>query len=91
MVILDCIQTEVFALPAVLTSKAFQLCAAGFAVAVAPTPAAYSIAVRTGPALIRQPGNAAKAAATIRDLIALGADFTAGPLEINGRDSQATA
>lgn len=73
-------------LPAVLTAKAIQLCAAGLASAVTPVPAPYAITVRVGAALIRQPDNEADAEATVRDLIALGADFEAGPLAIRGRD-----
>ena len=73
-------------LPTVLTAKAMQLCAAGFAATGAPAPAQYAIAVHTGAALERQPGNKADAEATVRDLISLGADFEAGPLAINGRD-----
>ncbi|WP_293976972.1 muramidase [Sphingomonas sp.] len=69
-----------------LTAKAIQLCAAASAVAAGPLPAPYAIAVRTGPTLVRQPATAADAEATVRDLISLGADFTAGPLEVNGRD-----
>lgn len=49
-----------------------------------PTP--YAIVVRTGAALTRSPANQADAAATVRDLLALGADFDAGPLAISGRD-----
>ncbi len=44
------------------------------------------IAIHTGPNLVRQPDNAADAEATVRDLISLGADFQAGPLEIRGMD-----
>ena len=39
-----------------------------------------------GATLARQPENEADAEATVRDLLALGADFDAGPLAINGRD-----
>ncbi len=42
--------------------------------------------MRSGAVLARQPGNAADAEATLRDLMALGADFEAGPLAIRGRD-----
>ena len=51
-----------------------------------PPTEAYAITVHTGPALSREPVNAADAEATVRDLITLGADFNAGPLEIAGRD-----
>jgi hypothetical protein len=73
-------------LPVGLTAKAIQLCAAGFGAAVSPPPTAYAITVHTGATLRQEPVNAADAEATVRDLIALGADFNAGPLEIAGRD-----
>jgi hypothetical protein len=41
--------------------------------------------VRTGAVLFRQPSNAPDAEATVRDLIALSADFNAGPLGIADR------
>lgn len=73
-------------LPVGLTAKAIQLCAAGLGGAVSPPPAPYAITVRTGAALAGEPTTEADAEATVRDLITLGADFTAGPLEIAGRD-----
>lgn len=73
-------------LPVGLTAKAIQLCAAGFGAAVSPTPTAFPITVHTGATLREEPVNAADAEATVRDLIALGADFDAGPLNIAGRD-----
>lgn len=73
-------------LPVGLTAKAIQLCAAGFGAAVNPPYPAYAITIHTGATLRQQPADAADAQATVRDLIALGADFTAGPLEIAGRD-----
>ena len=73
-------------LPVGLTAKVIQLCAAGFGAAMSPPPTAFAITVHTGATLSREPVNAADAEATVRDLIALGADFTAGPLEIAGRD-----
>lgn len=73
-------------LPVGLTAKAIQLCAAGFGATVAPAPAPYAIVVHTGAALARQPANEQDAEATVRDLIALGANFEAGPLAISGRD-----
>ena len=72
--------------PAWLTAKAIQLCAAGLGAAVASSPSPYRLTVRTGATVVRQPENAADAEATVRDLLALGADFDAGPLAINGRD-----
>lgn len=42
--------------------------------------------MRTGAVLHGQPDSQADAEATVRDLISLGADFVAGPLQINGRD-----
>ena len=72
--------------PAWLTVKAIQLCAAGLGAAVPSALAQYAVTVRTGPAVTRQPDNEADAEATVRDLRALGADFKAGPLAINGRD-----
>jgi hypothetical protein len=72
-------------LPAWLTAKAMQLCAAGVSAAVPAAPA-YPVHVRTGAVLTRAPANEADAEATVRDLLALGADFDAGPLAINGRD-----
>lgn len=72
-------------LPAGLTAKAIQLCAAGLGM-VGATPARYAIAVHTGAALYRQPENEADAEATVRDLLDLGADFVAGPLSISGGD-----
>uniref|UniRef100_UPI0035CB5515 muramidase n=1 Tax=uncultured Sphingomonas sp. TaxID=158754 RepID=UPI0035CB5515 len=53
---------------------------------MSPAPAAYAITVHTGATLRQEPVNAADAEATVRDLIALGADFNAGPLNISGRD-----
>lgn len=73
-------------LPAVLIAKAIQLCAAGAGAAVSPAPAPYAITVHAGAALARQPDNEADAEATVRDLLALGADFEVGPLGISGRD-----
>lgn len=73
-------------LPVGLTTKAIQLCAAGLGGAVAATPAPYAITVHAGATLSRQPANEADAAATVRDLISLGADFNAGPLAISGHD-----
>lgn len=51
-----------------------------------PAPAPYLIVIRAGATLAAEPATKADAEATVRDLIALGADFTAGPLEIAGRD-----
>jgi len=73
-------------LPAGLTAKAIELCAAGLGATGLPAPATYVIAVRTGAVLSQQPATMADAQATVRDLITLGADFEAGPLTINGRD-----
>jgi hypothetical protein len=73
-------------LPAGLTAKAIQLCAAGFGGGVTPLPAPYAISVHAGAALSREPVTEADAELTVRDLIALGADFVAGPLAISGRD-----
>ena len=73
-------------LPAVFTAKAIMLCATGLGSAGLPAPAAYPIAVHAGAVLARQPVTQADAEATVRDLIALGADFEAGPLSISGRD-----
>jgi hypothetical protein len=44
------------------------------------------VTVQTGAALVRQPESQADAEATVRDLVALGAAFQAGPLGIDGRD-----
>ncbi|QQV79461.1 muramidase (plasmid) [Sphingomonas aliaeris] len=71
-------------LPASIAAKAIQLCAMGLNAAGAPEP--FAIEVRTGAVLTRAPANQAEAEATVRDLLALGADFEAGPLRINGRD-----
>lgn len=76
-------------LPAGLLAKAIHLCAAGMIAAGVPAPAnenLYVINVHAGATLRQQPTNAADAAATVRDLLARGADFDAGPLGINGRD-----
>lgn len=73
-------------LPAELTARAIQLCAAGLGAAGSPAPASYAITVHTGAVLAGQPATRADAEATVRDLLALGADFDAGPLAINGRD-----
>ena len=73
-------------LPARNLAKAFQLCAAGLGTAGSPAPSSYAIIVHTGAILTRQPSNEADADATVRDLIALRADFEAGPLGINGHD-----
>lgn len=73
-------------LPAAITAKATQLCAAMLA-AAQPVPAvSFPVAVTSGATLLRMPQNLADAEATVRDLLAMGADFTAGPLAINGRD-----
>ncbi|MBB3588952.1 muramidase [Sphingomonas sp. BK481] len=50
----------------------------------APSP--FPITVHAGATLAAEPATEADAEATVRDLITLGADFTAGPLEIAGRD-----
>jgi hypothetical protein len=73
-------------LPAGLTVKAIQLCAVGLGGALSPAPTPYAITVHAGATLEREPVNKADAEATVRDLIALGADFNAGPLDIAGRD-----
>lgn len=73
-------------LPAGLTAKAIQLCAAGLGAAGFSAPSPLAINVRAGAFLARHPETQADAEATVRDLIALGADFEAGPLAINGRD-----
>lgn len=73
-------------LPASLLTKAIQLCAAGLGTGQAPARTTYAIVVRTGATLSRSPANATDAAATVRDLLTLGADFAAGPLAIDGRD-----
>lgn len=73
-------------LPAGLAAKAIQLCAVAFGATGTPAPVTYAITVRTGATLAAQPQNVADAAATVRDLLSLGADFDAGPLAINGRD-----
>lgn len=73
-------------LPAGLMAKAIQLCAAGMGLAASPGIPPFAIVVRTGAALARQPNNEAEATASVRDLLALGADFDAGPLAINGKD-----
>lgn len=70
-------------LPATILSKAVKLCIAGLAGAGAPP--SFTITVHTGAVLFRQPSNAPDAEATVRDLIALSADFNAGPLGIAGR------
>lgn len=73
-------------LPAALTAKAIQLCAAMLG-ATQPLPVpSFPIAVTRGAALVGAPRSLADAEATVRDLLALGADFIAGPLAINGRD-----
>ena len=73
-------------LPASLVTKAIQLCAAAMGTGQPSPLTPYAIVVRTGATLTRSPANQADAAATVRDLLALGADFDAGPLAINGRD-----
>jgi len=76
-------------LPAVLMAKAMHLCAAAMVSSVVPAPTRenlYVISVHAGATLVHQPDNAADAAATVRDLLTLGADFDAGPLAIKGRD-----
>ncbi|MWC45681.1 muramidase [Sphingomonas carotinifaciens] len=73
-------------LPTTLTAKAIKLCAAMLGASGASLPASFPIVVTSGVHLTDAPQNAADAEATVRDLIALGADFTAGPLAINGRD-----
>lgn len=73
-------------LPATLVTKAIQLCAAGMGGVVSPQQASFPISVRTGAVLAREPVTQADAEATVHDLLALGADFSAGPLDIPGRD-----
>ena len=73
-------------LPASLLAKAIHLCAASLGAAVPQAPNPYAIIVHAGATLAKEPSQAADATATVRDLIALGADFEAGPLAINGRD-----
>jgi hypothetical protein len=53
---------------------------------MSPAPVPFPITVRTGAVLVRDSATQADAEATVRDLIALGADFSAGPLDIAGRD-----
>lgn len=73
-------------LPAAITAKAMQLCAAGLG-AVGPVQLApYPISVHAGAILAGQPTNRIDAEATVRDLITLGAEFEAGALSIQGRD-----
>ena len=72
-------------LAAISTAKAIELCAALAGVAPPSTPTS-SIAVSSGARLAGQPTNLADAEATVRDLLAVGADFSAGPLAIEGRD-----
>lgn len=72
-------------LPAAIVAKAIQVCAAGLGTAGLPAPTRYAITVHSGATLARQPTNEADAEATIETLVALGADFEAGPLGINGR------
>jgi len=73
-------------LPASLLAKAIHLCAASLGTAVPQAPNPYAITVHTGAIVTQEPSKAADAAATVRGLIALGADFEAGPLGIEGRD-----
>lgn len=76
-------------LPAGLMAKAIHLCAAGLSTAMLPpqsTENLYAVVIHSGAQLLHQPDNLADAQATVRDLLALGADFDAGPLAINGRD-----
>ncbi len=73
-------------LPAALTAKAIQLCAAHLG-ATGPAPAqTFPVVVLSGASLVRQPQDLSDAEATVGDLLAIGADFTAGPLRIKGRD-----
>lgn len=79
-------------LPAAIMAKAIHLCVAGLSGGNLPQPPAenlYLINVRSGAALIRQPETLPDAEATVRDLLAIGADFTAGPLSIHGNDFHA--
>lgn len=71
-------------LPVGLATKAIQLCAAGLGAGAAPS--GYPIVVHTGATLYHQPDSETDAEATVRDLLALGADFDAGPLAISGHD-----
>ena len=73
-------------LPAGLLAKAIQLCASGMGTAASPAPPSYAIMIHTGAVLRQSPDNEVDAIATVRDLVALGAGFEAGPLGINGRD-----
>ena len=72
-------------LPAALTAKAIQLCAAMVGPAQPISTGSFPVAVISGATLLREPQNLADAEATVRDLLALRADFTAGPLQIAGR------
>lgn len=72
--------------PTTIVAKAIQLCTAGLGTAGLPAPTPYAITVHTGAILARQPSNEADAEATVDNLFALGADFEAGPLGINGRN-----
>ena len=71
-------------LPAGIVAKAIHLCAIGLGGTGSPEP--YAIVVHRGAVLRGTPDNEADAEATLRDLLALGADFEAGPLRIDGRD-----
>lgn len=62
------------------------LCAVGLGAAATSGTPQFAVTVRTGTVLARQPSNEVDAEATVRDLLALDADFDAGPLAINGRD-----
>jgi hypothetical protein len=73
-------------LPAAIVAKAIQVCAAGLGTAGLPAPKPYAVTVHAGAILDRQPSNEVDAEATVQNLLALGADFEAGPLGINGRD-----
>lgn len=73
-------------LPAGLIAMAIQLCAAGLGSVAGPLPASFPISIRSGATLAREPATHADPEATVRDSLALRADFSAGPLDIPGRD-----
>ncbi|WP_267347017.1 muramidase [Sphingomonas sp. GM_Shp_2] len=73
-------------LPTALTSKAIQLCAALLGASASPAAPTFRVVVNSGAHLSSEPRNAADAEEIVRELLSLGADFAAGPLELSGRD-----
>lgn len=76
-------------LPAALTAKAVQLCAAGLGLTWHPAPLPYAMAARSEATLVGKPVELARAQANVQDLVILGAGHDADPPDIEARDFSA--